>query len=237
MEYELYHHGVKGMKWGHRKNNYHSTGLKSALAKRQNNKVDESFNKWKENAQKRDNAINLGKKATDSRLAYENNRKDKNLKKQYKQDNKAYKKALSGNTTYRKGQVRKKVGSDLSRKYLSQAKKIQKQMVQDPSNKQLRKQYNDLMSKHDVARAKARKAPQVAENRSKRKANFKRTMTMSVKAAAGTATVAAGAYAINRYLSGHNVTLNGNSVYVSKENLSNLANLAKKAKKFMDYVY
>ena len=60
---------------------------------------------------------------------------------------------------------------------------------------------------------------------------------MSVKAAAGTATVAAGAYAINRYLSGHNVTLNGNSVYVSKENLSNLANLAKKAKKFMDYVY
>lgn len=64
------------------------------MAKRQNDKVDESFKKWKENAKKRDDAISLGKKVTGSRIAYENNRKDKNLKSQYKQDNKAYKKKL-----------------------------------------------------------------------------------------------------------------------------------------------
>lgn len=93
------------------------------------------------------------------------------------------------------------------------------------------------MSKHDVERARARKAPQVGVNRSNRKANFKRKMTMSVKAVAGTAAVAAGTYAVNRYLSSHNVTLNGDNVYVSKESLSNLANLAKKAKNFMGYVY
>ena len=120
---ELYHYGVPGMKWGKRKNNYHSTGIRSSMAKRANEKVDKSFQNWKENSQKKQNAIDLGKKATGSKLAYESNKSDKSLKKQYKQDSKAYKKALRDNTTYRKGQIKQEVGSDLSRKYLSEAKK------------------------------------------------------------------------------------------------------------------
>ena len=52
---ELYHYGVQGMRWGHR------NSIKAAIAKRKNDKVDKSFIKWKENANKRDNAINLGK--------------------------------------------------------------------------------------------------------------------------------------------------------------------------------
>ena len=59
---ELYHFGVKGMRWGHRKNNYRSTSVRSAIARRENNKVDKGFKNWNENAKKRDNAIELGKK-------------------------------------------------------------------------------------------------------------------------------------------------------------------------------
>ena len=153
---ELYHHGVKGMKWGVRKRDYRSTGVRSAIARKKNQKVDEGFNEWKENAKKRSDAIDLGKKANASKMAYENNRSDKKLKKQYKTDEKAYKKALRKNTTYRKGQVRKETGSDLSRKYLSEAKKVKKQLTADPSNKQLKKRYNELMSKHDIERANSK---------------------------------------------------------------------------------
>lgn len=234
---ELMHYGVLGMKWGKRKNNYHSTSVKSAIARRSNEKVDKSFDEWKKNAQKKSNAIDLGKKATGSKLAYESNKSDKNLKKQYKQDNKAYKKALSDNTTYRKGQIKQEVGSERSRKYLSEAKKVKKQMTADPSNKQLQKKYNQLMSKHDIERARARRSPEVAANRSKRKASFKRTMTMSVKAAAGTAAVAAGTYAVNSYLNSHNVTLNGNRVQLNMQKVSDLVKKANKAKKYMNYVY
>lgn len=91
---ELYHHGVKGMKWGVRKRDYRSTGVRSAIARKKNQKVDEGFDEWKENAKKRSDAIDLGKKANASRMAYENNRSDKNLKKKYKTDEKAYKKLL-----------------------------------------------------------------------------------------------------------------------------------------------
>ena len=121
---ELYHYGVLGMKWGKRKSSYSSTGLRSAMARRSNEKVDAGFKKWKENSIKRADAIELGKKANVSRRAYENNKSDKSLKKQYKSDSKLYKKALKENTTYRKGQIKKEVGSDLSRKYLSDAKKV-----------------------------------------------------------------------------------------------------------------
>ena len=239
MNNELYHYGIPGMKWGIRKDkpSYRSTGVRSALARRSNEKVDKGFKNWNENAKKREDAIALGKKANASKMAYESNRSDKALKSQYKADNKAYKNALKSNTTYRKGQVRKEVGSDLSRKYLSDAKKIQKQLANDPGNKKLQKQYNRLMSQHDIERAKARRAPEVAAKRSARKANLKRTATMSVKAVAATATVAAGTYAVNRYLSSHNVTLDGKPIRLNAQNLRNVAEMAKKAKRFMGYFY
>ena len=239
MNNELMHYGIPGMKWGVHKDkpSYRSTGVRSALARRSNEKVDKSFKNWNENAKKREDAIALGKKANASKMAYESNRSDKALKSQYKADNKAYKNALKSNTTYRKGQVRKEVGSDLSRKYLSDAKKIQKQLTNDPGNKQLQKRYNKLMSQHDVERAKARRAPEVAAKRSARKANLKRAATMSVKAVAATATVAAGTYAVNRYLSSHNVTLDGKPIRLKTQNLRDVAEMAKKAKRFMGYFY
>ena len=239
MNNELYHYGIPGMKWGIHKDkpSYRSTGVRSALARRSNEKVDKGFKNWNENAKKREDAIALGKKANASKMAYESNRSDKALRSQYKADNKAYKNALKSNTTYRKGQVRKEVGSDLSRKYLSDAKKIQKQLANDPGNKKLQKQYNRLMSQHDIERAKARRAPEVAAKRSARKANLKRTATMSVKAVAATATVAAGTYAVNRYLSSHNVTLDGKPIRLNAQNLRNVAEMAKKAKRFMGYFY
>ena len=223
------------MKWGHRKNNYKSTSIRSAIARRQNEKIDKSFTKWKEGSTQRAGAIELGKKANASRRAFENNRSDKALKSQYKQDNKAYKKALKSNTTYRKGQVKQEVGADLSRKYLSDAKKIKKQLDKDPGNKALKKQYNTLKSKHDVERAKARRAPQVAAKRSRKKASLKRAMTMSVKAAATTAAITGGVYAANRYLSNHRVTLNGERVQFSEQKVRNVMKWAKMAKGFMGY--
>ena len=232
---ELYHFGVKGMRWGHRKNNYSSTSVRSAIARRENNKVDKGFKNWNENAKKRDNAIELGKKANASRRAYENDKSNKSLKSAYKQDNKAYKKALRKNTTYRKGVVRQEVGKDISRKYLSDAKKIKKQLDVDPSNKQLKKKYNELMSKHDIERAKARKAVEKANKRSRKKAAIKRGMTMSVKAAGATAACAAGAYAVNRYLDNHNVTINGRRVQLKAQNISDVVGKAKKVKDFLGY--
>ena len=238
--YELYHWGVKGMKWGVRKKNnvgYKSTSLKSALSRRSNEKVDKSFKDWNDNAKKRDNAIELGKKANTAKLAYENDRSNKDLKSAYKTANKQYKKALSENTTYRKGVVRQEVGRDASRKYLSDAKKIKKQLTADPNNKDLQKKYNDLMSKHDVERAKARRAVEVGTKRSQFKANLKRKMTITAKAAAGTAAVAAGAYAVNRYLTKHDVTINGKRVALGAQNIRDVANMANKAKNALGFLW
>lgn len=242
MEYELYHWGVKGMKWGVRKDRktnvgYKSTSVKSALSRRSNEKVDKSFKEWNDNTKKRDNAIELGKKASAAKRAYENDRSNKALKSAYKEANKQYKKALSENTTYRKGVVRQEVGRDASRKYLSDAKKVKKQLAADPSNKALQKKYNDLMSKHDVERANARRATEVSAKRSQIKANIKRKMTMTAKAAAGTAAVAAGAYAANRYLNSHNVTINGKRVQLGAQNVQDVVNAAKKARDLMDFFY
>lgn len=240
-EEELMHYGIKGMKWGVRRasnsSGYKSTGIRSAMARRSNEKVDAGFKNWGENTKKKANAVELGKKANISKRAYETNKSDKNLKAQYKQDAKAYKKALKENTTYRKGQIKKEVGQDLSRKYLSDAKKVKKQLDADPSNKQLQKQYNQLMSKHDIERANARRAPQVAAKRSQKKAVFKRTMTMTVKTATTTAAVAGGLYAANKYLSNHQVTLNGKAVQFSTQHVSDIMNTAKKVKNFMGYMY
>lgn len=225
------------MKWGHRKSGYTSTGIRSYIAKKQNEKVDKSFKKWKQNSEKRADAISLGKKANAAKRAYENDKKNKQLKDEYKNAKKEYKKAYKSNTTYRKGQIRKEVGSDLSRKYLSSAKKIGKELDKNPNNKQLQKQYNSLMSKHDIERAKARKAPEVAQRRSTAKANAKRAMTKTIKAAIAAGAVYAGGKLVNKYLDDHDVRLNGKRVRLSKDNVINMADYVKKGRKFMNFIY
>ena len=234
---ELYHFGVKGMKWGRRKADYKSKSIRSALAKRSNDKVDKSFKAWTENAKIRDDAINLGKKMNIAKIAYANDKSNKSLKAEYKQSNKLYKKALSKNTTYRKGVVRQEVGRDAARKYLSEAKKVKKALINDPANKALQNKYSDLMSKHDVERAKARKATNVSSKRMHKKAGIKRTMNMTVKAVAVTASAAAGAYAVNRYLNNHDVTLNGNSIRVTTDGIKGMADAVKKGREFIGYFY
>lgn len=253
---ELQHAGIKGMRWGHRRfqnkdgtlteagkkryndsGDYKSTSLKAALARRANAKVDKSFQNWDENVKKRDAAIELGKKATAARLAYEANKGDKGLKAAYKDANSQYKKALSANTAYRKGVVRSEVGKDASRKYLSEAKKIKKQLDADPSNKELRKQYTNLMNKHDIERASARRAVDVGQKRSNKKASIKRTMTMTAKAVATTAAVGVGVYAVNRYLLKHNVTIKGKRIGVSANDVSRFSDLIRKGKDLLGYLY
>lgn len=237
---ELYHYGVKGMKWGVRKQNkpsYKSTSIRSALARRSNEKIDKGFDDWKDNAMKKEDAVRLGKARNVAKIAYENNKSDKSLKKIYKDSEKEYKKALRQNTTYRKGVVRQEVGRDASRKYLSEAKKVKKMLDADPSNKQLKKQYTSLMNKHDIERADARKAVDVSTKRMRRVASMKRSMTIAVKSAATTAAVSAGLYATNKYLNEHEVTLNGERVQFSSQNLSDIASTAKKVRDFMGYFY
>lgn len=93
------------------------------------------------------------------------------------------------------------------------------------------------MSKHDVERANARRAVEVSTKRSRKQAAIKRTMTKTVKAAAATTAVAAGTYAVNRYLTNHDVTVNGKSVRLNTQAVANVMDIAKKARDFMGYVY
>ena len=102
---------------------------------------------------------------------------------------------------------------------------------------ELQKQYNTLMSNHDVERANARRAPEVAAKRSAKKAAIKRGMTMTVKAAATSAAIAGGTYAVNRYLSNHQTTLNGQPLQFSTQKVNDVVNAAKRAKDFMGYFY
>ena len=221
----LYHYGVKGMRWGVRR------------ARRQNAKVDKSFKKWNENAQKRENATNLGKQANLARMDYERDTKNKQLKKNYKEANKQYKKALKANTTYRKGAIRGEVGQDMARKYLSESKQIKKKLDKDPTNKELQKQYKYLSDQHQYERAKARKAPEVGAKRSARKAAIKRTMTIATKTAVTAAAVTAGTIAVNSALDKNNVTFNGKKVRLGDATLSSVGDAIKKGKQFMGYFY
>ena len=221
----LRHYGIPGMKWGVRKKDYSSTSVRAAMARRQNDKVDAGFKNWNDNSKKKANAIDLVKEMNANRMAYESNR-NKQTKAAYKSSKKAYKKALRKNTTYRKGAIRGEVGKDASRKYLSAAKKVKKQLDADPNNKQLKRQYSELMSKHDIERAKARKAPEVGANRSRKIAAVKRGLTMSAKAAATTAAVGGGLYLANKY-----------GILNTQISSDDVIRYAKVGKKILTYVY
>ena len=221
----LRHYGIPGMKWGVRKKDYSSTSVRAAMARRQNDKVDAGFKNWNDNSKKKANAIDLGKEMNANRMAYESNR-NKQTKAAYKSSKKAYKKALRKNTTYRKGAIRGEVGKDASRKYLSAAKKVKKQLDADPNNKQLKRQYSELMSKHDIERAKARKAPEVGANRSRKISAVKRGLTMSAKAAATTAAVGGGLYLANKY-----------GILNTQISSDDVIRYAKVGKKILTYVY
>lgn len=223
--HELYHYGVKGMRWGVRR------------ARRENEKIDKSFKNWNTNAKNKANAIDLGKKANSARMDYERDSQNKDKKKAYKQANKEYKQALRTNTTYRKGAIRGEVGKDMSRKYLSEAKAIKKQLNADPNNKVLQKQYKYLSDQHQYERAKARKAPEVGAKRSAKQAALKRKMTMTVKAVATAAAVAVGIAAVNKVLNNNNVTLNGKRVSLSAQNVSDIGKLIKTGKTIMGFFY
>lgn len=223
--HELYHYGVKGMRWGVRR------------ARRENEKIDKSFKNWNTNAKNKANAIDLGKKANSARMDYERDSQNKDKKRAYKQANREYKQALRTNTTYRKGAIRGEVGKDMSRKYLSEAKAIKKQLNADPNNKVLQKQYKYLSDQHQYERAKARKAPEVGAKRSARKAALKRQMTMAVKSVATAAAVAVGIAAVNKVLNSNNVTLNGKRVSLSAQNVSDIGKLIKTGKTIMGFFY
>ena len=91
------------------------------------------------------------------------------------------------------------------------------------------------MSKHDIERANARRAQEVAAKRSTKKANIKRTMTKTVKAATATAAVAAGTYAVNRYLNSHDFTVNGKSVRMSGKDVERAKTVFEFANKAKQY--
>ena len=120
---------------------------------------------------------------------------------------------------------------------MSSAKKVQKELYKDPSNKSLQKKYNSLMSKHDIERAKARKAPDVAQRRSTAKANAKRAMTKTIKAAAVAGTIYAGSKIANKYLESHDVRLNGKRIRIKPLNISNAVEYIKKGRNFIRYIY
>lgn len=255
----LAHHGILGQKWGrkngppypldasdhsaaeikagwrksldgggNKKPQYRSTSLRSYMARRRNEKIDKSFEKWKEGSKARAEAIAVGKRRNDLKFEYENNPSKEN-KASLKRAEKEYKKALRNNTLYRQGQVKSEVEGDVARRHLSEAKKVAKQLETDPDNKELRKKYSDLMNKHDVEREKARRAPSVGENRSRRKAAIKRTLNMGIKSAAATAAVGAGTYAVNKYLSNKGYgSIASDNVINAVNTIENLANIGMK---------
>lgn len=218
---DIYHWGILGQRWGRRRfqnedgtyteagkerrRSYSSTGIRAAIARRKNEKVDKSFKKWQEGAKNKEEAINKGKAYTQKRIEYEADKSNPEAKAAYKQSKKEYKQALKKNTTYRKGSVKDEVYHDLARKYLSAAKRTEKALKKDPNNKELQKQYNKYMSQHDVYRAKGRKAQSAASKRSSAKANVKRRITITAKTAATAAAITAGVAVANKIIKKKNL--------------------------------
>lgn len=144
-------------------------------------------------------------------------------KKELKSLKKEYKKSLKSVTTYRKGQIKQDVGKDMSRKYLTQANRVYKQMQKDPNNKALQKEYQRLMNLHDKERYRARRAGSVGEARSRKIASIKSAATKTVKAVATTAAVAAGAYYVNNMLNKKGINLDINSTIGNMKKISSYA--------------
>lgn len=232
---ELQHYGILGMKWGVRRSKeqlgYRPTSPSALLANRANKKVNAGFKAWEENTKKREEAITLGKKTNQSRMAYARDPGNKELKREFKEDQKNYKKVLSSNTHYRQGVIRKEVGQDESRKYLSEAKKVKKQLEQDPSNKDLQKKYNSLMSEHAISRAKSRKAVAVGQKRSSKIASLKRARTMAIKGAVTATVLAGGAAVTNEILKKKGMR------GISKEDLETVVRAGKEILNFAGYIY
>lgn len=233
MEYELYHHGILGMHWGIRryqnkdgtftnagKKRYQSTSIGAALARRENEKVDASFKQWQEQAKAKENAINAGKRYNEAKASGQVD------KKELRSIEKEYKNSLSKVSTYRKGQVRQEVGQDMSRKYLTQANRVYKQMKSDPNNRELAKEYQRLMNLHDKERYSARRAAKVGANRSRRIAAIKSGVTKTVKAAAIASAVGAGLHFTNQYLNTKGAGINLNSQEVV-QNIKKVASVFK----------
>ena len=93
------------------------------------------------------------------------------------------------------------------------------------------------MNKHDIERAKARKAISVGEKRMRVKSSIKRAMTMTVTAVVTSAAIAGGVYAANKYFAGHNTTLNGKPIRVNSEQIRKASDLGKKIFSAGKYIY
>lgn len=234
----LSHHGIKGMKWGVRRyqnedgsitasgrRRYSSTSLGAYIARKRNEKVNKSFQKWKENEKLKAYALQKGEEASNARMAYERDRSNKDLKTASRKANKEYKKALRKNTQYRQGSVREAVGRDLSKQYLSLAKELDAALKKDPGNKDLLKKYNRAMSRYDIERSRASRAQAVGAKRSRAIANVKRSFTIGVKTAALTGAVGIGVAFVNRY-----ARTNKNAI--NSETVLRYINIAKKAMKY-----